>query len=174
MNYIDIYENDVANGVGIRVVLWVSGCSHHCPGCHNPQTWNPNAGELFDDKTKDFLFSILEKEHINGITLSGGDPLYDKNLPDIYELIKEIREKYPDKTIWLYTGYTVEDVENCMDCKASLLRREILKHCDVVVDGPFIMDKRNISLPWCGSSNQRVIDIKESIKNNKLTLFAVK
>lgn len=167
MNYIEIYKNDTTNGTGIRVVLWTSGCSHHCKECHNPQTWDPNAGMLFDEMAKKELFEALSKPYIKGITFSGGDPLFAGNLETISKLIKEIRETFPDKDIWLYTGYVYEDIMSGTD-KDMVLRQEIVKNTDVLVDGPFIINLKDLRLDWRGSSNQRLINIKETIKNGQI------
>ena len=155
MNYIKITKNDIANGEGVRVVLWLSGCSHNCKGCHNPQTHDPLAGKLFDKNAKMEIVEELNKPYIAGITLSGGDPLYEDNLIDVLNLINEIRDEFPNKTIWIYSGYTYEN------CGESPLRKEIVERCDVFVDGRYREDLKDITLQWRGSSNQRVINIKE-------------
>ena len=175
MNYHKIEKTSVANGNGIRVVLWVSGCSLHCKGCHNPETWNLNSGKPFDEEAKNELLEALDKPYIQGITFSGGHPLEYENLPDIYDLIKEIREQYPHKDIWLYTGYTLSigDFDNSADIgwDNGLLRNYILAMCDVVVDGKYIDEQRDITLKWRGSRNQRVIDVQESLKEDKIVLY---
>ena len=175
MNYHKIEKTSVANGTGIRVVLWVSGCSLHCKGCHNPETWCLNSGKLFDEEAKKELFDALDKPYIQGITLSGGHPLEDENAEEVYLLTKEIKEKFPDKDIWLYTGYTLEQifpsvVTDNLDVN-RFYKQEIVKMCDVVVDGKYVEELRDITLKWKGSSNQRVIDIKESAKENKIVLY---
>ena len=172
MNYHKIEKTSIANGTGIRVVLWVSGCSLHCKGCHNPETWSLNSGKLFDEDAKKELFEALDKPYIQGITFSGGHPLEYENLNKIYELIIEIKDKYPNKDIWLYTGYHFEDIINSplRDINTTL-RRRIVEMCDVVVDGKYVDELRDITLKWRGSSNQRVIDVKESLKNNKIVLY---
>lgn len=169
MNYIDIYKNDTTNGPGVRVVLWVSGCSHHCKECHNPQTWDENAGNYFDKTAKKDLFDALAKPYIKGITFSGGDPLYSTNVLTILELVTEIREKFPQKDIWLYTGYTYEDLMEINSPQMNI-RREILKNIDVLIDGEFIIDKKDLRLKWRGSSNQRVIDMPKTLLENKICL----
>lgn len=172
MNYIKISKCDIANGTGIRVVLWVSGCSLHCKGCHNPETWDFNSGKPFDDNAKQELFDALNKPWIKGITLSGGHPLEYENLPDIYNIVKEVKEKFPNKDVWLYTGYTlsINDFDTSVDIgwDNGLLRNYILAMCDVVVDGPYIEDQRDVSLPFRGSKNQRLIDVKKTLKQNKI------
>lgn len=150
MNYIRIDKDDLLNGEGIRVVLWVAGCNHNCKGCHNPETHNPNAGQLFDDKAKKELFEILSQDYISGVTFSGGDPLYPGNLKDITALAKEINILFPNKTIWLYTGFTYDKIK----------AYEILNYIDVLIEGPYIEKLRSPDLPWIGSSNQTIIRIK--------------
>ena len=128
MNYLAITKNDMLNGDGLRVVLWVAGCSHECEGCHNPHTHNPNSGELFTDKQKYEIFQELAKDHISGITFSGGDPLHPNNRTEVIEFAKEIKETFPDQTIWLYTGYRFESI-----LRSSFA--QILDYVDVMVDG---------------------------------------
>ena len=142
------------NGDGLRVVLWVAGCTHCCKECHNPITWDPDGGILFDEKAKKEIFDQLDKPYISGITFSGGDPLHSANRLDVRELMEEIRQKYPNKTIWLYTGDTWEDV----------LHYPMMKYIDVLVDGEFKIDLKDTKLRWKGSSNQRVIDVQESLR----------
>lgn len=167
------------NGDGLRVVLWLSGCSHHCYNCQNPQTWNPNNGIPFDEDAKQEIFEELSKNYISGITLSGGDPLYQENVSQVLPLIKEIKEKFPDKTIWLYTGYTYEQIMwpvitrdfNPERDKLISEKIKILQLCDVLVDGEYIDEQRDITLKWKGSANQRVIDVQKSIKDKKVQLY---
>lgn len=160
MRYHNITKDDMLNGDGLRVVLWVAGCSHCCKDCHNPITWDPNGGLDFDQAAKEEIFTELSKDYINGITFSGGDPLHVRNVYDVKELAKEIREKFPQKTIWLYTGSLWEEIKNT----------EIVKYLDVLVDGEFECDKKDASLHWKGSANQRVIDVQESIRKEKVIL----
>lgn len=172
MNYHKIEKTSVANGEGVRCVLWVSGCSLHCKGCHNPQTWDFDSGILFDETAKQEFFEALEKPYIQGCTFSGGHPLEYENLPDVYDLTKEIRTRLPDKDIWLYTGYTLSindfdtTVDTCWD--NGLLRNYIITMCDVVIDGPYIEEQRDITLKFRGSRNQRLIDVKETLKQGKI------
>lgn len=159
MNYHNITHDDMNNGEGLRVVLWLSGCSHHCHNCQNPQTWNPNSGIKFDENAKKEIFDELSKDYIAGITLSGGDALHENNIDEILSLVNEIHVSFPSKSIWIYSGYTYEKaIENEN-------RKEILELCDVIVDGKYEDDNRDISLKWRGSSNQRVIDVQKSMKN---------
>lgn len=153
MRYHNITKDDMLNGDGLRVVLWVAGCEHCCRECHNPVTWDPNGGLLFDDAARQEIFEQLEKSYISGVTFSGGDPLHPANRADVRELISEIRSKYPDKTIWLYTGDIWENVAGY----------PMMKNIDVLVDGEFHIGERDPKLLWKGSRNQRVIDVKKSL-----------
>ena len=153
MRYHNITKDDMLNGDGLRVVLWVAGCSHCCKDCHNPVTWDPNGGLYFDESAKAELFEELKKDYVSGITFSGGDPLHIANVNDVTELSKEIRETFPEKTIWLYTGSTWEEVR----------RMEIVRYLDVLVDGEFVFAKKDPLLRWKGSSNQRVIDVQRTL-----------
>ena len=144
-----IYRASLADGEGWRTVLFVSGCHHHCKGCHNPESWNPNAGKPFTDKVKEYLFSCIT-DQIDGLTISGGDPLYRKNIKAVTELCKEFKECFPNKTIWLYTGNLYRDSKQL----------EVMQYVDVVVDGEFRLDKKDTTLAFRGSSNQRIIDVK--------------
>ena len=152
MKYMNILDCSIADGEGIRVVLYVSGCVHCCKGCHNRESWDCNVGKLFTQEVKEKLFKLLARDYIDGFTLSGGDPLIEVNLKECTILCKEIKERFPNKTIWLYTGYVYENVSDL----------DIMNYVDVVVDGPFIQEQRDITLPFRGSSNQRIIYVKES------------
>ena len=154
MRYHNITNDDMLNGDGLRVVLWVAGCTHCCKECQNPITWDPDGGLLFDDDAKKEIFDQLDKPYIDGITFSGGDPLHSSNRLDVRELMEEIKRKYPDKTIWMYTGDSWEDV----------LHYPLMKYVDVLVDGEFQNDLKDTKLLWKGSSNQRVINVQESLK----------
>ena len=169
------------NGDGLRVVLWLSGCSHHCYNCQNPQTWNPNSGIPFDESAKQEIFNELSKDYISGITFSGGDPLHENNLDEVLSLIKEIRISFPEKTIWLYTGYDFDLLNSkyneykytpfAANADEWLTRWEIISNINVLVDGEYIDEQRDITLKWRGSSNQRVIDVKQSLAQNKVVLY---
>ena len=150
MNYHNITKDDMLNGDGLRVVLWVSGCAHGCKGCHNPITWDPKSGLPFDEAAKQEIFTELEKDYISGLTLSGGDPLFPGNRSTIEQLVKEVKENFPNKTIWLYTGYDWEAISNL----------PLIQYIDIVIDGKFIESLKDAKLHWRGSSNQRVIDVK--------------
>lgn len=177
INYHNITHDDMNNGSGLRVVLWLSGCSHHCYNCQNPQTWNPDSGILFDEVAKQEIFDELSKDYIAGITFSGGDPLYVSNLDDVLSLIKEIRISFPEKSIWLYTGYRYDQIfrgeSSCLTQEGlnNFKRRQIIKLCNVVIDGEYIDEKRDVTLKWRGSSNQKCIDVQQSLTQNKIVLY---
>lgn len=162
MRYHNITKDDMLNGDGLRVVLWVAGCSHHCKGCQNPITWDPEGGIPFDEAAKEEIYEQLDKDYISGITFSGGDPLHEANEDEITEFAREIKENYPDKDIWLYTGYEWEDIRD----------HEIMDYADVVVDGRFILAQRDVTLEWKGSPNQRVIDVKKTRECGRIVLFS--
>lgn len=143
------------NGDGLRVVLWVAGCNHCCKGCQNPITWDPDGGLPFDEDAKQEIFEQLEKPYISGITFSGGDPFHAANRVDVRNLMAEIREKYPDKTIWCYTG----------DSWDHVYHYSIMKYIDVLVDGEFILEEKDNNLMWKGSKNQRVIDVQATLQS---------
>ena len=160
MRYLKISNFDTANGLGIGNVLWVSGCSHHCPQCHNPQTWDKNAGEEFTEEVLDNLLDKLKRPFIKRLTLSGGDPLFLGNRDEITNVVRKVKKNFPNIKIWCYTGYLWEEVKDlpCMD------------YIDVLVDGEFKIDLKDITLPFCGSSNQRIINVKESLKKGCVVL----
>ncbi len=162
MNYHNITYPDMNNGEGLRVVLWLSGCSHKCKGCQNPQTWDTNSGIPFDESAKEELFRELDKDYISGLTLTGGDPLFNGNLEDVLELVNSIRKSFPQKTIWIYTGYLFGDIIRDQS------KYEIIKNCDVLIDGRYIESLRDITLKWCGSSNQNIIDIQKSLREGEV------
>lgn len=157
MRYHNITKDDMLNGCGLRVVLWVSGCTHHCPNCHNPITWDLCGGLPFDQEAREELFEALSKDHISGLTLSGGDPLHPANRSEIGELIYEVKERFPEKNIWLYTGFSWEEIIE--------FHLPFLSLVDVIVDGRFIEAQKDALLHWRGSSNQRIIDVKQTLKN---------
>ncbi len=161
MNYHDITKQDMLNGEGIRVVLWVSGCNHHCKNCQNPITWDENGGLPFDSAAEDELFEALNKPYIDGITFSGGDPLFPGNRDEVFRLVKKCRKLYPEKTIWLYTGYSWEQIKDL----------DGIEDIDVVAEGEFIEALKDNNLHWVGSANQRVIKVKESL-NGSLALVS--
>lgn len=163
MNYHKIDKCSISNGIGFRVVLWVSGCSHHCDGCHNPETWNKESGIVFEQNDWYKIARELERPYISGITYSGGDPLFPANRSIITSMAKTIRQLYPDKTQWLYTGYDFSEVKNL----------EIMKYIDVLVDGEYIDSKRDTSLPFRGSANQRLVDVQKSLINETVILLDI-
>ena len=160
MRYHNITTDDMLNGDGLRTVLWVAGCEHCCERCHNPETWDINGGIVFDEEAEKELFDKLGKPYISGLTFSGGDPLHTENRTGITRLAKKIRSLFPEKTIWLYSGYMWEQV-----CEL-----EIMKYVDVFVDGLYIDAFRDVQLYWRGSSNQRVIDTKKTIAGGEIVL----
>lgn len=167
MNYHNIKHDDMNNGDGIRVTLFVSGCEHHCLNCQNSQTWNYDSGINFDKDAKHELFIALSKDYISGITLSGGDPLAPQNVKEVLDLIKWFRDLFPRKTVWVYTGYKFEHL--WYEGNSDVL--QILKRIDVLVDGKYIEEKRDINLKWRGSKNQRVIDVHKSLIKGVVVLW---
>lgn len=161
MRYHNITKDDMLNGDGLRVVLWVAGCGHCCKDCHNPITWDPNGGLPFDQAAKEEIFAELEKSYVSGLTLSGGDPLYPANRMDVEELVREVRSRFPQKTIWLYTGGLWEKEK----------KHHLIKYLDVMVDGEYECEKRDTKLHWRGSSNQRVIDVQKSLQSGKVVIY---
>lgn len=161
LNYHDIVAESMTNGSGIRVVLFVSGCHHHCEGCHNPQTWSPDSGVLFDNDAFKEIEEYIAKPYISGLTLSGGDPLEEYNRPIVTQLAQTLKTKYPEKSIWCYTGYNWEQVKD----------DKIMKYLDVLVDGRFLLKYQDVNLPHCGSTNQRVIDVQKSLQKEKLVIW---
>ena len=154
LRILDITAPDINNGNGIRITLWVAGCSHKCKGCHNAWTWDYNQGIKFIENKDDILNKLsnwLQRDYVDGITFSGGDPLDQDSLSlsELMQLIKWVRRNYPNKTIWLYTGYEYE--------KLNKYQKEIADSCDTIVDGPFIEEKKTFDCPFRGSSNQRII-----------------
>lgn len=181
INYHNITHDDMNNGDGLRVVLWVSGCSHRCYNCQNPQTWDYLSGIPFGVTEKKEIFEELSKDYISGITFSGGDPLFDLNLDEVLSLINKIRASFPTKTIWLYTGYNFDDLKRRYDeykytpyasyAGKFLTRWEIISKVDVLVDGEYIDEQRDTTLKWRGSKNQRVIDVQRSLKEEKIIKY---
>lgn len=160
-NYMKISRFDTANGSGIGSVLWMAGCNHNCEGCHNPETHDPKAGKKFDCSTLEELMESLNNPHIKRLTLSGGDPLFPDNRGASTLIAKVFKLTYPNKKLWVYTGYRFEQLKDL----------DILESIDVLVDGPFVLDKKDISLPFCGSSNQRVIDVPKTLKAGHVVLW---
>ena len=219
MNYHTITYPDQNNGDGLRVVLWLSGCSHHCYNCQNPQTWDANSGIPFDESVREELFRELDKDYISGLTLTGGDPLHEVNLDGVLDIVTEFNKRYkttqdivcnkeqnrnilnqnsdkirlsfPNKSIWIYSGFTWNTIwddtlkkmiENGIgglslseECENTLIlvekRRKIISLCDVIVDGKYIDSQRNPSKKWAGSDNQKVINIQQSIQKGEVILY---
>lgn len=163
MRYHNITTCDMVNGEGLRTVLWVAGCEHKCEGCQNPCTWNPESGILFNEDAEKELFAYLADKYIEGITFSGGDPLHPNNRDEIGRLVTKAANFYSNKNIWLYTGYEWEKVLN--------LNLPWLHLVDVIVDGKFELANRKVDIKWRGSTNQRVINVKDSIASNKVVLW---
>ena len=160
MRFHNITKDDMLNGEGLRVVLWVAGCGHRCPGCHNPITWDETGGIEFDMYAEHELFEALNRPYISGITFSGGDPLFPSNRAEVGRLIEKCRTLFPLKTIWLYTGYLWEEI-----CGL-----DFIKTVDVIVDGRFDESQKDAKLFWKGSTNQRVIDVKRTLECGSVVL----
>ena len=160
MNYAKIKPVDVANGEGIRVSLFVTGCTHHCKGCFNAELWNHNAGEHFTPETTCDILYLLSKDYISGLSLLGGEPLDPRNVSELVVLCHAVKKRFPNKTIWCYTGYDWEQVKQLF----------IMNYIDVLVDGKFVEELKNPRLKFRGSSNQRIIDVKKSLESGKLFL----
>lgn len=180
MNYLKLEKCDVCNGVGLRISLWISGCEHHCNQCFNQESWNYKSGHPFDNNTRKIVFNELSKDYINGITVTGGDPLADKNVLDVYNFLHEISISFPDKNIWLYSGYTWEDcklsdeeIKSLKSDDIRLIRWNTIRLANVFVDGRFIDELKDLRLKFKGSSNQRVINVKKTLSNkdNQIILF---
>lgn len=161
MRYHNITKDDMLNGKGLRSVLWLAGCAHACKGCHNPVTWSLQGGLEFDDAAKEELFESLSYDYIDGVTLSGGDPLHPANREGVEKLLKELKETYPNKTVWVYTGYEYDDISDL----------DLLAYVDVLIDGKFIEEQLSPSIHWVGSSNQKVIDVPASRKLDQIVLY---
>lgn len=170
MNYAKVKKTDVANGPGIRVSLFVSGCSHHCEGCFNPETWDFRYGQLYTADTEQEILEALKPDYIRGLSLLGGEPWEIPNRLEVLELVKRVREAYPEKDIWCYTGYDYEkDLLRWID-EGRAEVEELLKRIDVLVDGPFEEERKNLRLPFRGSENQRLIDVPASLREKRVRL----
>ncbi len=170
MNYCNIKKFDIADGIGVRVSLFVSGCTHHCEGCFQPETWNFDYGNLFTNDTENEIIDALSPEYIDGLTLLGGEPFEPENQRVLLPFLKKIKEIFPRKTIWAYSGYTFEELSQDSRARCEFTD-EILSMLDVLVDGEFKQELKNISLKFRGSSNQRVIDVQKTLKEGKIVLF---
>lgn len=172
MNYSEIKNCDIANGPGVRVTLFVSGCTHHCEGCFNEETWDFHYGKPFDESAQEKLLTYLEPDYIAGLTLLGGEPLEYANWQALLPFVRKVKERYPKKNIWCYSGYLFdEDIVDkfCVQWKDM---REFLSYIDVLVDGEFIMQEKDISLQFRGSRNQRIIMVQESLRNKDIILWS--
>lgn len=167
MNYSGIKYGDMLNGHGVRVSLFVSGCSHKCKGCFNRDTWDPKYGEEFTHKQENEIFEYFKKYHmlLSGLSLLGGDPTYHQNISTLVEFVKKFKKNFPEKDVWLWSGYTWEQI--IKDKK----KFELISLCDVLIDGRFNIDKKDLNLQWKGSSNQRVIDVKATILEKRIITY---
>lgn len=170
MNYADIKRVDVANGLGVRVSLFVSGCHHHCKGCFNSDAWDFNFGKEYDEETEESILKELDKSYIQGLSLLGGEPLEYVNQKGLLSLVKKAKERHPEKTIWCYTGYKFDD-----DVMGDMFNKwpetkELVSNFDIVVDGKYDEDLRDLNLKFKGSSNQRIIDVQKTLENNEIIL----
>ena len=171
MYFSEVKQYDIANGPGVRVTIFVSGCSHHCPGCFNEMTWDFTYGKIFEDQDMERILQALEPSYIAGLTLLGGEPMEYVNQQGLLPLVKAVKERYPNKTVWCYTGYTFE--KDILDdfCTKWNETKELLSYLDVIVDGRFESEKKDISLRFRGSSNQRIIDVQASLREGKTILW---
>ena len=165
MNYAAIKKTDIANGPGVRVSLFVSGCRRHCKGCFNSETWDFNYGNLFGKSTMNEILEALDKEYIEGFSILGGEPFENENKDTVYNVIRTVKEKFPQKTIWCYSGFCFEELAESS--------RNILELIDVLVDGPFVEEKKNLRLKFRGSENQRIIDVKKSLEKGETVEFEI-
>ncbi len=171
MNYCNVKNCDIANGVGVRVSLFVSGCRNRCKNCFQPETWDFNYGKPFDEQTEEKLIKMLAPSYINGLTVLGGEPMEPENQRALLPFLKKVKAAYPQKTIWLYTGFTLDELRS-PDCRAHTeYTEEILKLLTVLVDGRFVEEKKNISLRFRGSENQRLIDVAATLAAGSVTLW---
>lgn len=175
MHYGNIKTHDVADGEGVRVTLFVSGCTHHCKGCFQPETWNFDYGSLYNEETQATIIQKLAPSYISGLTLLGGEPFEPENQRVLVGLLREIKEKYPQKNVWAYSGYTFEDELLAEKGRAHCeVTDEMLSYVDVLVDGEFVEEKRNLMLAFRGSENQRIIDVPKSISANTVVEYELK
>ena len=170
MHYGNIKKFDIADGIGVRVSLFVSGCTHHCEGCFQPETWNFDYGKPFTNDTEEEIIDALSPDYIDGLTVLGGEPFEPQNQKVLLPFLKKVKELLPQKTIWAYSGYTFEELTNNSRARCEFTD-EIISMLDVLVDGEFKSELKNISLKFRGSSNQRVIDVKKTLKEGNIVLF---
>nr|DAD59583.1 MAG TPA: 4Fe-4S single cluster domain protein [Bacteriophage sp.] len=177
MRYAQIRAMDISNGEGVGVSLFVQGCPFHCFGCFNSETWDFNGGKEWTKETKDKFMKLIDKPYIRRVSFLGGECLAEQNLDGVLDLIKEIRISFPTKTIWLYTGYSYSEIFRgqslCLSQEGlnNFKRREIIKQCDVLVDGEYIDEQKDLTLKFRGSKNQRVIDVQQTLKQEKVVLY---
>ena len=177
MRFASMRNLDISNGEGVGVSLFVQGCDRHCFNCFNSETWDFNGGKEWTEKTNTKFMELIDRPYIKRVSFLGGEPLAERNLDEVLSLIKEIRISFPEKTIWLYTGYSYSEIfqgqSSCLSQEGlnNFKRREIIKLCDVVVDGKYIDEQKDLSKKWAGSKNQRVIDVKQSLTQNKVVLY---
>ena len=169
MNYAEIKNCDIANGPGVRVSLFVSGCTHRCKGCFNEIAWDFGYGKPFTQETVDTLLKMLAPEHIKGITLLGGEPFEPRNQPTVVDFLRQMKAKYPHKTVWAFSGYLFD--KDMLSGRLGELTMEFLSYVDVLVDGPFVEEKKDLSLRFRGSSNQRIIDVPASLQTGNVVLW---
>jgi anaerobic ribonucleoside-triphosphate reductase activating protein len=171
MNYATIKNCDIANGPGVRVSLFVSGCRHRCPGCFNEEAWDFNFGKPFTQETVESILQMLKPSHVKGLTLLGGEPFEPENQPAIVDLLRQIKEKYPEKSIWAFSGYLFDKDILSGRLGPWEVTKEYLSYLDVLVDGPFVMAKKDLTLRFRGSSNQRVIDLRKTLATGEIALW---
>lgn len=172
MNYGEIKKYDIANGIGVRTSLFVSGCRHHCKGCFNPETWSFEYGKTYTKETEEDIVSSLAPYYISGLTVLGGEPFEPENQATIVGLLKRVKEEYPDKNIWVYSGYLFEELMGKIPSHARCeVTDEMLSYIDILVDGEFVEAKKDISLHFRGSSNQRIIDVKKTLETGEISLI---
>lgn len=168
MNFASIKNCDIANGIGVRISLFVSGCTHHCKNCFNSEAWDFNYGEKFTAKQQEYIKELLKPDYIAGLSLLGGEPMEPQNVKGLLPFIRDLKKSYPQKTIWCYSGYTFEQLLARNDADTN----ELLSYIDVLVDGKFVEELKDISLRFRGSSNQRIIDVKKTLAHdNKIILW---
>ena len=174
MHYGTIKNCDIANGIGVRVSLFVSGCRNRCKNCFQPQTWAFDYGEAFTEETEDYILKLLEPSYITGLTILGGEPLEPENQRELLPFIKRVKQRYPNKTIWMFTGFTFEELHDvsCRGC--TEVTQELLSQLDILVDGRFVEELKSLALRFRGSSNQRIIDIPKTFQSGEITLWQEK
>ncbi len=170
MNYASIKKYDIANGLGVRVSLFVSGCTHHCKNCFNSIAWDFNYGSPFTKEVEDEIIASLKNPYISGLSLLGGEPLEPANQYGLYDFLKRVKKEVPNKDIWCYTGFTL-NADLTLDKANTPITKEIIAMFDVIVDGKFIEELKDITLKFRGSSNQRLIDVQKTINNKEISLL---